>query len=77
MSLKLASRWEKLSVVRRRFRIQADWVHIPKDDDDQDLVTCTQTLQANWRILYEVLEAAELQKVPLALWEYEVLWSAL
>lgn len=69
--LHLARQWEELSVVRKRFRLGCQWLHIPQADDGSDCIQCTRAVQANYKILLPIVTAAELAKVNLKTFQDE------
>ncbi|CAE7241178.1 unnamed protein product [Symbiodinium sp. CCMP2592] len=71
--LKLACRWEELSVVRKRFRLGSPWLHAPTGADGAECLCCTRGVQANYKILNVIVQAAELAKVNLKTFQDEVL----
>ena len=69
--LKLACRWEELAVVRKRFRLGAPWIHVPQSTDGSECLQCTRGVQANYKILLVIIQAAELAKVNLSTFQAE------
>ena len=66
---KLASAWEALVTVRKRFRTGAEWIHVPMGDDGQECLQSTPALRANFKILISIVEAANLEKVGVKVFE--------
>ena len=62
-ALKLASEWENLKVVRRRFGIRAEWLHTPVSAGGEEALQSNPALKANFKVLITIVKAAGLQKV--------------
>ena len=72
--LKLATCWESLRAVRRRFRIGAgaEWIHIPVTADGEEQLHSNPGLKANYMILRSIVEAVGIDKIPVRAFEKQV-----
>ena len=57
---RLARKWEKVPLVRNRFRKGKDWIRMSFSEDG-DLVLCTKTIQQNHQILTLLLDEFGMQ----------------
>ena len=59
----LAKAWEALAVVRKRFRVGADWVHRPTNSEGEDCLIGNLGLKANSKILIAMVEVLGIDKI--------------
>ena len=68
----LAEAWESLKVVRRRFRVGADWIHIPLDDEGEEMLASNDGVKANHQVLICIINDLGLKKLTVASMQTEV-----
>ena len=59
----LAQSLEQVRMVRKRFRIGAPWIHIPKNDGGDECLQCVRGLKANYSIILTMLDHFKQAKV--------------
>ena len=68
----LAEKWEELATVRKRFRIGADWIHVPTSENGVDMPQSTAPVKANFRVTIVFIEHSGCEKLGIKALHKEV-----